>query len=80
MYKGTKIMYKGTKISKNFEIDKIIDDPIQIMQLANAGKSIYVVNWDRMQPAMFIFNMQFSLVIKWMNNNKFYTVKKINNE
>lgn len=74
------ILAKGTKCSKNFEIDELIDEPIDIIKLANIGKSIYVKNFRRLSPAAFILSMQFRQVVAWMNANNFYTVKKIENE
>ena len=74
------ILSKGMRCSKNFEIDELIDEPIDILKLSNKGKAIYVKNFRRLSPASFVLSMQFRQVITWMNNNNFYTVKKVKNE
>lgn len=58
-----------------FEGYEIIDEPLDILRLANQGKSIYVTKWNRLSPAAFILSMQFRQVIKWMNEGTF--LKKV---
>ena len=71
------VLESGTHVTKNFEIDRLIDEPIHLIKAANAGEAIYVRTFGNTKPAAFLVSWQFRMVVRWMNSNNFYTIKKI---
>ena len=71
---------KGTKISKNFEIDSRVLDLKEIIEAAGNSKSIYVTRWRRASSASFLISWPLRLAYAWMESGCFYTTKKIENE
>ncbi len=73
------IFPQGKSISKNFEIDEHIVYLEDLAHHLDSKKAIYVHCWSRIHPSVWIRNMSFHIVKKWMNNNNFYTIKRKTN-
>lgn len=68
---------KGTVISKNFQIEKCVNNVNQIEEQSLLGKSLYVRTWNRLTPATVILSMQTRLVLRMINSKIIYIVKRI---
>jgi hypothetical protein len=63
------------KISKNCYKGEVITNPNDIQRLALERKSIYYYNW-KIKPAAIYLSMQFSIVMRLINNKELFLVIK----
>jgi len=66
----------GIQVSKNYYKDRIIKNPNELIAMAHNRKSFYHENWG-VKPAAILMSMHFSLVIRILNNEGFWTIKKV---
>lgn len=69
-------MFKGTSISKNFEIDDEVIDVFTIYDKARLGECVYITRMKKLLPAAFVLSMQTRTVVTYMSRREIFTVKR----